>query len=453
MLNMGRPNILVIPFPAQGHVMPLMELSHILVDRGFKITFLNTEFNHDRVVAAARLDKNDEGFIRMMSIPDGLDVGEDRTNLGKLSDMMKDVMPVYLKDLITKLNASKNVDDRITCVLADVSMGWTLEVASKMNIRRAGFFPAAGGLLAMTLHVPKLIEAGIIRPDGTLNKSQMIKLSPTIPAFNADNFVWLCMGESAIKPIFNLIVRNNEAVNLAEYFICNSFYELEPSIFKMIPNLKPIGPLLASSRLANFWSEDSTCLSWLDEQPARSVIYVAFGSFTVFNKQQFDELAIGLELSGKPFLWVVRPDLTEGPNDVYPDGFEKRVAGRGRMVGWAPQREVLAHPSIACFVTHCGWNSTMEGVSTGVPLLTWPYFADQFLNQSYICDIWKVGLRLKDDDNGIISRDEIKKKVDGLLEDKGIKARVLKLKEIAINNVSKSGASFKNFEDFVNGIK
>ncbi|KAF6165113.1 hypothetical protein GIB67_000697 [Kingdonia uniflora] len=140
--------------------MLLMELSHILVDRGFKITFLNTEFNHDRVVAAARLDKNDEeGFIRMMSIPDRMDVGEDQNYIGKLCDMMLNAMPGYLEALITKLNTSENVDDRIMCVLANESMGWALEVASKMSIRRATFWTAAGGLLAMTLHVPKMIEA------------------------------------------------------------------------------------------------------------------------------------------------------------------------------------------------------------------------------------------------------------------------------------------------------
>ncbi|KAF6165112.1 hypothetical protein GIB67_000696 [Kingdonia uniflora] len=266
-----------------------------------------------------------------------------------------------------------------------------------------------------------------------------------MPALNADNLVWLCMGELAIKSVFNTILTNNEAVHLAEYLICNSFYELEHFVFKMIPNFKPIRPLLLSSRFANFWSEDSTCLTWFNEQPAESVIYVAFRSFTVFNKQQFDELAIGLELSGKPFLWVVQPDLTERPDNVYPDRFEKRVAGQGRMVGWAPQREVLAHPSITCFLTHCGWNSTMEGVSTGVPFLTWPFFGDQLFNQSYICDIWKVGLRLNHNGNGIISSDEITKKVDGLLEDEGIKTRALKLKEIEMNSISKSGVFFKEF--------
>ncbi|KAF9624167.1 hypothetical protein IFM89_008105 [Coptis chinensis] len=138
---------------------------------------------------------------------------------------------------------------------------------------------------------------------GMLLKNQMIQLCPSMPAMNTAHFAWLCMGDSASqKSIFNLLASNNRAVKLADCVICNSFYELEPSVFTLLPNLKPIGPLFGSNRLAHFWPEDSTCLSWLDRQPAKSVIYVAFGSYTIFDKQQFEELALGLELSGKCFL-------------------------------------------------------------------------------------------------------------------------------------------------------
>ena len=154
----------------------------------------------------------------------------------------------------------------------------------------------------------------------------------------------------------------------------------------------PIGPLPASNRpgnsAANFWPEDQTCLEWLNQQPPCSVIYAAFDSHTMYNQTQFQELALGLELSNMPFLWVVRPDSTsDGKNDAYLKGFQDRMGNRGRIVGWAPQRKVLGHPSVACFVSHCGWNSTVDGVTNGVPFLCWPYFADQFLNGTYICDV------------------------------------------------------------------
>jgi hypothetical protein len=146
-------------------------------------------------------------------------------------------------------------------------------------------------------------------------------------------------------------------------------------------------------------------MSWLDAQPARSMVYVAFGSFTLFDRCQFQEFALGLELSNRPFLWVVRPDIGHGAVHDYPVGFLDRVSGRGKVVAWSLQRQVLAHPAVACFTSHCEWNSTMEGVQNGVPFLAWPYFADQFINEAYICDVWKVGLRAEADETGLITKD------------------------------------------------
>jgi UDP:flavonoid glycosyltransferase YjiC (YdhE family) len=250
----------------------------------------------------------------------------------------------------------------------------------------------------------------------------MIQLAPTMPAMDTANFVWACLGDfTTQKIIFDLMVKTNEAAKMADRIISNSAYDLEPGAFSLAPNILPIGPLLASNRLGDqlgyFWPEDSTCLKWLDQQPPKSVVYVAFGSFTVFDKTQFQELAQGLELSSGSFLWVVRPDITTETNDAYPEGFQERVATRGRMVGWAPQQKVLSHPSISCFLSHCGWNSTMEGVSNGVPFLCWPYFADQFLNETYICDVWKVGLKFDKNKCGIITREEIKNKVETVISD------------------------------------
>ncbi|KAF9624162.1 hypothetical protein IFM89_008100 [Coptis chinensis] len=451
---MGRPHLLAVPYPAQGHVMPLMELAHNLVDHGFKITFVNTEFSHKRIMAALSNNGYDEDFIHLVSIPDGMEERDDRNDLGKLCDAMVNIMQGHLVNLIKKINGSNNVDDKITCVIADKNLGWVLEVAQRMSIRKAAVWPASAGFAAVALHIPKLIEDGIVGEDGSLLKNQMIHLSPTMPAMNTSHLVWLCMGNRGLQEtIFKVMISNTRAVKLADYIICNSFYELEPSAFTLIPNFKPIGPLFASSRLAHFWPEDSTCLSWLDQQQAKSVIYVAFGSFTVLDTRQFEELALGLELCGHAFLWVVRPDFTCEGTDVYPEGFEARVCSRGRMVGWAPQRQVLAHPSIACFLSHCGWNSIMEGLSVGVPFLCWPYFADQLLNKSYICDVWKNGLGFDSDENGLISREEIKAKVVGLLGNEEIKGNALNLKEIALKNVSDGGASSRNFEDFVQWIK
>ncbi|KAL7256587.1 hypothetical protein ACSBR1_010511 [Camellia fascicularis] len=454
---MGKPHVLAIPAPAQGHVLPMLEMMQCLVRHGFKVTLVNTEFTQERVINASAVKDNIiEDHIHLVSIPDGLEPWEDRNDIGKLTQANLRVMPLKLEELIQKINGSDN--DKITCIIADEFLGWALEVAEKMQIKRAAFWPAAAATLAVGFRIPQLLDDGIIKNDGTPTSNQMIQLSPTMPAISTTHFLWACMGDLTTQEIiFEATVRNNKSVRMANWLICNSTYELEPAVFALFPNIMPIGPLLASNRLGNstgyFWPEDSTCLEWLDQQPANSVIYAAFGSLTVFHEIQFQELALGLELTNRPFLWVVRPDMADKNNDAYPEGFKERVATCGRLVGWAPQQKVLGHPAVACFLSHCGWNSTMEGLSNGIPFLCWPYLGDQFLNQSYICDVWKVGLGFNRNESGIIKKEEIKEKVEQLLSDKTIKARALDLKEVAAKSVEEGGCSHNNFNNFIKWLK
>ena len=285
-------------------------------------------------------------------------------------------------------------------------------------------------------------------------------MSKDIPVLSTNILPWRWPSDLKFQEsLFQFYLTLNQTAGVSKWLICNSFYELDPSVSELIPNMLPIGPLLIAGNnhlghySGNFWSQDSTCISWLDQQPAGSAIYVAFGSMATSNQHQFNELALGLELVGRPFLWVVRSDFTDGISVAeYPDGFIERVAQHGKIVSWAPQEEVLAHPSVACFISHCGWNSTMDGMAMGVPFLCWPFFTDQFLNQNYICNKWKVGLELKPDENGFVSRHEIKEKIEILVSDEGIKANSVKLKEMARNSVSEGGSSCKNFKTFIEDI-
>ncbi|TXG65573.1 hypothetical protein EZV62_006848 [Acer yangbiense] len=164
-----------------------------------------------------------------------------------------------------------------------------------------------------------------------------------------------------------------------------------PERFKSIPPPAEC-PLMACNEsgnksVGNLFSEDLSCLKWLDQQPTQSVIYVAFGTSATFDQTQFEEFATGLELSNRPFLWVVRPDIMNNLNGSFLEEFRDRVDTRGHIISWAPQQKVLKHPSIACFFIHCGWNSTIEALSNGVPLMYWPFMFDQFHNQNYICNV------------------------------------------------------------------
>ncbi|XP_031262821.1 UDP-glycosyltransferase 83A1-like [Pistacia vera] len=453
---MGNPHVLVIPFPAQGHVLPLMELSQCLVNHGIRITFVNTQENHKRVMDALVMKDGMGDQFHLVSIPL---VQESSENTGQLAEKLVEailwLMPKKVEELIEQINASDS--DKITCVLADPVLNWAMEIAAKKGIRRAVFYCAAATQLVLRSRIQKLIDDGIVDDDG-IPKKEMFQLSPTMPVMSTAHIGFLWLGTSKMQRLFfENTVKNNPSIQLAEWVLCNSTHDLEPAAFNTDPKFKQIGPLLARNRFGDsagsFWPEDLTCLKWLDQQPAQSVVYIAFGSTTIFDQTQFQELFMGLELSNRPFLWVVRSDIAAKINDAYLKGLQDRFAPRGHIVSWAPQQKVLAHPSIACFISHCGWNSTMEGISNGVPFLCWPYFADQKHNENYICNVWNVGLGFSKDESGIITREEIKSKLEELLDNGKYKGNALDLKESLMNNIKEGGCSYNNFKHFVEWLK
>ncbi|RDX61741.1 UDP-glycosyltransferase 83A1, partial [Mucuna pruriens] len=441
---MSIPTVLVLPFPAQGHVNPMIILSQKLVENGCKVIFVNSEFNHKRVVSSMVEQQHsiDESLLKLVSIPDGLAPDDDRHDFAKLCEVISSTMPAMLEKLIQDIHL--NGDNRISFIIADLCMGWALDVGTKLGIRGSMFCPASAVVLALTYNIPTLIHDGIIDSEGLmLTTKKTIQLLPDMPMMDTRTFFWLNMDVPDSR-IFNYMKHCAQTLNLTEWWLCNTTYELEPKVLTFFPKILPIGPLLrnydndntnATKRsLGQFWEEDLSCMSWLNQQPHRSVMYVAFGSITLFDQNQFNELALGLDLTNKPFLWVVRQDNKM----TYPYEFQ---GCKGKIVGWAPQPKVLNHPAIACFVSHCGWNSIMEGLSNGIPFLCWPYFADQIYNKTYICDELNVGLGLNLDENGLVSRWEIKKKLDQLLSDKDIRSRSLKL----MNNKIDKGRTLENF--------
>ncbi|KAF5957688.1 hypothetical protein HYC85_004913 [Camellia sinensis] len=283
---------------------------------------------------------------------------------------------------------------------------------------------------------------------GTVLRNELIILSKDIPAWSSTEFSWCNTSDPKLQKIFfENVLSIKQSVELSTRLLCNTFYELNSPISQLLPKMLPVGPLLTSDEqtrsTGSLRLHDSTCWNWLNEQ----LVVTA-----VFSQHQFLELALGLELAGKA-VKESSLDLTNRSFAEYPDGFKGKVASWGKIVEWAPQEKVLGHPAIACFFTHCGWNSTMEGVSSGVPFLCWPYFGDQFHNRSYICDVWKVGLRLEYDENKIVSRHEIKNKIEKLVSDDDMKVNSLKLKEIARKSIEKGGSSCKNLERFVQHLK
>lgn len=192
-------------------------------------------------------------------------------------------------------------------------------------------------------------------------------------------------------------------------------------------------------------------LNWLTTKPPRSVIYVAFGSMADLSNKQMEELAWGLQTSNFNFLWVVR--VSEQPK--LPKSFLQYLGDKGLIVNWSPQVKLLQDEAVGCFFSHCGWNSTIEALSLGVPMVGMPQWTDQPPNAKLVEDVWKVGVRVKVNEEGIVSREEIKNCIREVMEgerSREIRGNCEKWKELAIEAISEGGTSDKNIDEFVSKL-
>ncbi|KAM0840757.1 hypothetical protein ACQ4PT_059443 [Festuca glaucescens] len=233
-------HVMVLPLPTQGHVTPLMELSHRLGDHGFEVTFVCTE---PVVINAMRqTTMHDDGKIHLVCIPDGLADGDDCMDLGKVLDALSRCMPSYVEDLIRKT--------KVKWLVADTNMGaLCFEVAKKLGVRVASFFPASAACLGTLFSVPKLIEDGIFDDKGFPTRLGAFELAPKMPPLYTSHMVWSVDGGPEVQhAAFQLVCRNNQASSLAEITVCNSFLEAEATAFELFPNILPIGPLFADRR-------------------------------------------------------------------------------------------------------------------------------------------------------------------------------------------------------------
>lgn len=464
-----KPHALVIPYPAQGHISPILKLAKILHSRGFYITFVNTEFNHRRLIRAHGPDsvKGLDDF-QFKTIPDGLSPSDtDATqDIPALCNSIQNTCTVPFLNLVKNLNESSD-SPRVSCIVSDGVMSFTLQAAEELNIPEVVFFTTSACGFAGYLHYAELVARGYVplKDESWLTNGYLDTTIDWIPGMKGirlkdlPSFIRTTDPED-IMINYNIVQTRN--ASRAKAIIFNTYYDLEKEVLEAIntkfDRVYTIGPLLMMEQNVNFgklesvvsslWKEEVGCLEWLDQREMKSVIYVNFGSITVMSVEQLQEFAWGLADSKQNFLWIIRPDLVSGESAILPAEFLEKTKDRGILAGWCPQERVLAHPSVGVFLTHCGWNSTIESISCGVPMICWPFFAEQQTNCRYACSTWENGVEI--DSNA--TREKVAESVKEMMEGetgRNMRAKALEWKEKAQLATKPGGSSFQNLEKLI----
>ena len=385
---MEQTELVFIPFPIIGHLASALEIAKLITKREprFSITIFIMKFPFG---STDGMD-TDSDSIRFVTLPP-VEVSSETTLSGHfISEFVKVHIPL-VRDAVHELTSSNSV--RLSGFIIDMLCTHMIDVADEFGLPSYLFFSSGAAVLGFLLHVQFLHDYEGL----DINEFKDSDAELDVPTF-----VNSIPGKVFPAGMFDkesggaeMLLYHTRRFREVKGILVNTFIELESHAIQSlsgstVPEVYPVGPILNTRMGSDGGQQDaSPIMNWLDDQPPSSVVFLCFGSMGSFGADQIKEIAHALEHSGHRFLWSLRQPPPEGkmiPSDyenieqVLPEGFLHRTAKIGKVIGWAPQIAVLAHSAVGGFVSHCGWNSLLESVWYGVPVATWPIYAEQQIN-------------------------------------------------------------------------
>ncbi|CAI8616032.1 unnamed protein product [Vicia faba] len=462
-----KDTIVLYPALGSGHLMSMVELGKLIVTQhpSFSITILiltppnkNTN-NKDTTLSpqehyiasvSATFPSISFHYIPPISLPTKL-----------LTHFITFEIATQSNHHVDNILQSISKTTNLKAVILDFFTYSAYQIATKLEISTYFYYTSGAIALATFLYLPTLHQNAKKR----IQDLHMPLRIPGLPKnFTTDDYPDELDSES---DEFKILLESAKTMTKSVGIIVNTFDAIEGKALESLnkglfvpngttPTIFSIGPLITSS----YGGDENGCLRWLDLQPSKSVVLLSFGSMGRFSKAQLKEIALGLEKSEKRFLWIVRSELdSEELNleDLLPEGFLERTKENGMVVrNWAPQGAILSHDSIGGFVTHCGWNSVLEAVCEGVPMVAWPLYAEQSLNKVILVEEMKVALELNKSKDGFVSGIELGDRIKELMDSyKGneIRQMIFKTKISSKEARDQNGSSFVDLTKLIQLFK
>ena len=476
-------HFVMVPLPCPGHLIPKTDMARLFAQRGVIITIITTPLNVIRIKPIINRAIDSGLPIRLVQLqlplheaglPEGCENIDTVPSRGLFRNFFDAVSKLQqpLEQLLEEMEPSPS------CIIADKNLAWTGDIATKFHIPRILF----DGTSCFNLLCCHNILASKVNESASVSDLEPFVVPGLPDRIELTRAQLPTNLNTSLKDFKDLHEKINASEEGAYGVVVNSFVELEPEYVKGYRKANGdkvwcIGPVSLSNKAdldkaqrGNKSSiDENQCLKWLDLWPQNSVVYACLGSLSRLTFLQLIELGLGLEACEQPFIWVVREDKNgEIEKWIIEDGFEERTRGRGLLIrGWAPQVLILSHPAIGGFLTHCGWNSMLEAVCAGVPMVTWPMFADQFFNEKLFVQVLKIGERvgaeiaipLGDEEKFgvLVKREEVRDALGKIMiegkerEDRRERAR--KLAEMAKIAIEEGGSSYLDIALLIEDIR
>ncbi|XP_058007063.1 anthocyanidin 3-O-glucosyltransferase 1-like [Hevea brasiliensis] len=441
---MEKAQLVFVPAPGMGHIVSAVEVAKLLLTRCQQLSVTVLILNHSSI--NSKVHSYIESQRASSSIVSTrlrfIDLPKDETELLSFFSFVNS-QKSHVKEAVLKITQSdfvSSVDSpQLVGFVVDTLCASMIDVANEFGVPSYIFFSSGAAFLGFMLYVQKIYDEEKFDPTELKDSDAELQVLSLINPFPGRVMPSAMLSKDWFPSILDNIRRFREANGI----IVNTFLELESYAIESLkmPPVYPVGPILDMG--SDGRNTHKEIMRWLDDQPPSTVVFLCFGSKGTFSQNQVTEIACALEHSGHRFLWSLRrpappgllasPSDYEDPQEVLPEGFLDRTTGIGKVIGWAPQVAVLGHPAVGGFVSHCGWNSILESIWFGVPIATWPLFAEQQFNAFEMVVELGLAVEIKMDyrnDSGVIVNcDEIERGIRCLMKHDGEKRR--KVKEIS----------------------